>query len=297
MNPEISATDRPVDALGRSEVLGTIADAIQPTVRYWLEGDDGARRPIKDFLHGTWLGHALHPLLTDIPIGAWTVTAACDVLELFGVERAADAGDISLIIGEMGAYAAAITGWAEWSDTKDEPQRVGMMHALLNGVGSSLFLASFVARRRGARKNVGIPLSLIGYGFIGAAAYLGGELSLGMQLGSKHTTVPIEPSGDFVHVAQESALSDDALTTVDAGGIPVLLSRRDGKVHAVSAVCTHRGAPLTDGTYADGCVKCPWHGSRFSVDDGAIVEGPATFPLARFDTQVADGGVAIRPHR
>jgi len=77
----------------------------------------------------------------------------------------------------------------------------------------------------------------------------------------------------------------------------VLLSRADGKLRAVSGVCTHRGAPLAQGTVEDGCVRCPWHGSRFSLATGAVVEGPATFPLAHFETKRTKGGIAVRPHR
>jgi nitrite reductase/ring-hydroxylating ferredoxin subunit len=62
-------------------------------------------------------------------------------------------------------------------------------------------------------------------------------------------------------------------------------------------VCTHRGAPLADGKIEDGCVRCPWHGSRFDLADGAVVEGPATFPLAHFETKRSKGGIAVRPRR
>jgi nitrite reductase/ring-hydroxylating ferredoxin subunit/uncharacterized membrane protein len=294
MNPEMTSTQRPIDALGRSTALDGLADAVQPALRKWLEGTDGAQRPIKDLLHGTWLGHPLHPLITDIPIGAWTVTAVCDALDLLGVKRFRDAADIALVIGEVGAWGAAITGLADWSDTKDEPKRVGALHAILNATGSTCYTASFIARRVKARR-LGIALAFAGYGIITAAAYLGGELSMGMNLGAKHTAIPIEPSNHFVRVADDASLGDDKMLAGDAKGVPVILARRNGKPKAVSGVCTHRGAPLADGTYADGCVTCPWHASRFSVDDGRVLEGPATFPLASFETRVADGGISVRP--
>lgn len=296
MNPEITSTHRPIDELARSPLLGRIAAAIQPTLLTWFEGQDAVHRPIKDVLHGTFLGHALHPMLTDVPIGAWTVTAVCDVLEIAGATSYREAADLSLSVGIAGALAAAVTGLADWADTKDEPQRIGVLHAALNSTALSCYAVSFGVRKAGLRRP-GIALSLIGYGIVSAAAYLGGELSLGMQLGTKHTAVPIEPPDTFVRVCDADAVMEGAMTPVDANGVPVLLTRQEGAVRAVSGVCTHRGAPLAYGDYADGCVRCPWHGSRFSLDDGHVVEGPATFPLADFETQVADGGVSIRPRR
>lgn len=296
MNPEITSTHRPVDKLGRSPLLGRIASAIQPTLRAWFEGDDAVHRPIKDLVHGTFLGHALHPLLTDVPIGAWTVTALCDVLEVGGVRSYREAADVSLTVGISGAFAAAVTGLADWSDTKDEPQRLGLLHGMLNTAALACYAVSLGLRKTG-RRRPGIALALTGFGIVSAAAYLGGELSLGMQLGTKHTAVPIEPPNTFVGVCDDGAVREGAMKAADPDRVPVLLTRQRGVVHAVGGVCTHRGAPLADGTYKDGCVRCPWHGSRFALDDGRVVEGPATFPLAEFETRVTDGVVAIRPHR
>jgi nitrite reductase/ring-hydroxylating ferredoxin subunit/uncharacterized membrane protein len=296
MNPEISSTERPIDAWAKSPELERAANAIQPLLQRWLEGDDAKRRPIKDILHGTFIGHPLHPLLTDVPIGAWTVTAFCDVLEIAGFKQHRDAADLSLTVGAAGAVAAATAGFADWSDTKDEPQRLGLLHAALNGAALTCYLASLAARRSGARA-LGIALSLAGYGVVSTAAYIGGELSLGMQLGGKHTAVPIEPSADFTEVMKTAELNGDAMHAAETQGIPLLLTRCDAEVRAVSGVCTHRGAPLAEGAQKAGCVTCPWHGSRFALNDGTVVEGPATFPLARFDVRDADGALSVRPLR
>jgi len=296
MNPEISSTDRPVDAVPSSDLLGRIAAALQPPLAAALEGDGPLRRPIKDILHGTFLGHPLHPMLTDIPIGAWSITALFDALEVAGAERYRDAADLSLVAGALGAVASALTGLADWSDTKDEPQRTGMLHALVNSSALACYLGSFAARRAGAR-GAGIAAAFGGYALLIAGAYLGGELSFGMQLGVKHTAIPIEPPKTFVRVHDGADLDPGTMVPGDAHGVPVLLSERDGKLCAVSGVCTHRGAPLADGTVEDGCVRCPWHGSRFALETGAVVEGPATFPLAHFETKRSKGGIAVRPHR
>lgn len=293
MNPEYSASHRPVDAWSNYPILGRLAEAIQPFVRRVLESEGRSAR-LKNLVHGTWIGHPLHPMLTDIPIGAWTVSAACDAVDVLGNPRYRDAADAALVVGIAGAVGAAVTGLADWSDTKGEPQRTGMLHAILNSAALSCYLGSLAARRVGAR-GTGIVAAYTGYALIGIAAYLGGELSLGMQLGAKHTSVPIEPLAEFGHVLDAAALPPGSMQAAALGPVPVLVTNFGDRVRAVSGVCTHRGAPLAEGERDGDCIRCPWHGSRFWLDDGAVAEGPATFPLARFVTRTAEGSIDIRP--
>jgi nitrite reductase/ring-hydroxylating ferredoxin subunit/uncharacterized membrane protein len=292
MNPEFTP-EGPLRSWAKNRTLGAIADAIQPALKALLEGDDRARRPIKELLHGTFLGHPLHPPMTDIPIGAWSVAAVCDALEIAGVERYRDAADVAIAIGALGAVGAAVTGLADWSDTKDEPQRLGMLHATLNSAALTSYVAALIARRSGARR-FGLVAAFAGYGLMALAGYLGGELAFGMQLGVKHTVSPVDPPLDFVHVVDTTELSDGVMHAAQANELPLLVTRFDRTTRAVSGVCTHRGAPLAYGEQVGHCVRCPWHGSRFSLDDGHIEEGPATFPLADYETQVAAGGVSVR---
>jgi nitrite reductase/ring-hydroxylating ferredoxin subunit/uncharacterized membrane protein len=294
MNPEYSATDRPLDALARNRTLTLLAEAVQPALRALLEGEGPQRRAIKDLLHGSFMGHPLHPLMTDIPIGAWTMTALFDALDLCGNRRYRDAADLTLVAGVAGAVCAALTGLADWSDTKDEPQRVGMLHAILNSAALTSYLTSLFARKREARR-FGLLTAFAGYGLMTAAAYLGGELSFGMQLGVKHTAVPIEPPADFVPAVDAERLTQGVMHAAEARSIPLLVTRFGESTRAVSGVCTHRGAPLAEGIQDRTCVRCPWHGSRFSLEDGRVSEGPATFGLATFETQIANGTVAVRP--
>lgn len=290
LNPEISTNHRPVDRLGKSPLLATIADAVQPVVQRALSAAGPA---VDDVLHGTFLGHPLHPVMTDIPVGAWTVTTVLDALELSGRRDVAFAADAALVVGLLGGIGSIATGWAEWADTKDDPKNVGMAHALLNAVGFTGYLASLALRRAGQRR-AGIATGMVSYGFSSLAAYLGGELSFGLQLGVRHTAEPIEPPGDFTPVMSAAALSASRPARVDFNGIPVLVSRGDGGVAAISAACTHRGGPLDQGTFADGCVTCPWHGSVFSLADGSVVRGPASFPQPRFEARETGGRIELR---
>jgi nitrite reductase/ring-hydroxylating ferredoxin subunit/uncharacterized membrane protein len=293
MNPEVTTGDGLTDRAAQLPGLDALADRIQPAVRDALEGNGPVRGPLKNLLHGTFLGHPLHPLITDIPIGAWSLAAVMDVLEMRGSVRYRDAADLAIGIGALGAVAAAVTGLADWSDTAEKPRRIGMVHALLNSAALASYGISLAARKAGARR-AGIATAFLGYATMTAAAYLGGELSFGMQLGVKHTALAVNPPDDWERVLDASALAagDMQTVTIDAG--PFLLTREGDTVHAVSDVCTHRGAPLHEGERTGGCITCPWHGSRFALDDGRVVEGPATFGLARLDARLAGGEIALR---
>jgi nitrite reductase/ring-hydroxylating ferredoxin subunit len=117
---------------------------------------------------------------------------------------------------------------------------------------------------------------------------------MGQQIGIRHTAPPIDPPEDFVAVLDESELGSEP-KTADLAGIPVLLSRdANGAIHAIAATCTHRGAALGEGTFSDGCVTCPWHAARFDLRTGTVLEGPAVFPLSRFETRVVAGKIEAR---
>jgi nitrite reductase/ring-hydroxylating ferredoxin subunit/uncharacterized membrane protein len=293
LNPETPFTDRPVDALAKSPALAKAADVWQPVVQAALNKLDPA---IVDTLHGTPLGHPLHPLITDVPIGAWTVTAIFDALELAGTTNLADGADAALAIGIGSAALAALTGWADWSDTTGEAKSLGIAHAALNGAALTTYVAALALRRNG-RREAGIGLAMLGYGFVAAAGYLGGELVFGEQLGIRHTGEALDAADHFVTVLDESKLAEGAMKRVDAHGIPVLLYRDANGVRAIGAICTHRGAPLDQGKLKDGCVQCPWHGSAFSFDGGAVARGPATFPVAVYETRIKNGKIAVRAGR
>jgi nitrite reductase/ring-hydroxylating ferredoxin subunit/uncharacterized membrane protein len=290
LNPEFPLGDSAVDRLGKWPPLAKVAGAWQGVVVAVLGKLD---RRVTDALHGTPLGHALHPLVTDIPIGAWTVTTLLDVAELAGARECAPGADAALKIGLAGAALAALSGWVDWSDTSDEPRTLGMAHAILNGAAVSTYIASLALRASG-RRTAGIAASMAGYALVSAGGYLGGELTLGLQLGVKHTAAPIDPPRDWVSASAASALADGTMKRVLVNELPILLYRDGKNVWAAGAICTHRGAPLDEGTLKEGCVECPWHGSIFKLENGQVVQGPATFALPRYETRTVDGTIEIR---
>jgi nitrite reductase/ring-hydroxylating ferredoxin subunit/uncharacterized membrane protein len=289
LNPEIAVNRRPIDRLSRNTALSQLAQRVQPVVVKLLTA---AGVPVQNVLHGSVLGHPLHAIMTDVPVGAWTVTAALDAVELLGGPPGS-ASDAALVVGLLGAAGAILSGWADWSDTTNDPRTLGMAHALVNGTAVTAYLAA-LPLRRGSRRRLGLLLSFAAYGVVSAGAFIGGELSYGQLLGVKHTAEPIVPPDVFRIVLPIADVPADRPAVADFNGIPVLISRTSDGVAAVSAVCTHRGAPLRDGEFKDGCVTCPWHGSRFALDDGRILQGPATFPQPRFEARITGADVELR---
>src|SRR5687768_4714645 len=157
--------------LDRQGWLDTTADALQPAVRSAFDALGPARRTIKNVLHGTWLGHPLHPALTDIPLGAWTATVLLDSIADRPQRRGvAQAADVSLALGLAGAVGAAITGLTDWSDTDGRPRRIGVAHAALNG-SATVLIAGSLACRIGGNRAIGRGLALAGYLAALAGAY------------------------------------------------------------------------------------------------------------------------------
>src|SRR4249920_1169054 len=87
---------------------------------------------LKDLLSGSWLGHQLHPLLTDIPIGSFT---SATLLDLVGGRRGQSAANLLATVGVVSTLPTAAAGLADWSDTYGPARRIGVVHAAANLVG------------------------------------------------------------------------------------------------------------------------------------------------------------------
>lgn len=264
--------------------LDAAADALSTRVRQLLDRAGDARQPIRDALSGTWLGHPVHPAITDVPVGAWS---AALVLDLFAQRKAAR---IAIGVGLAGAFGAALTGLNDWLDTYGRPRRLGVVHAALNGTATLLYTASFLARGRAA--GAGIALSTLGYATVALSALYGGELSLDEQIGVNHAR-SAEPPSDEIDVAALGDVPDGGMRRVDAQGYPVVLVRRGETVFALAATCAHQGGPLDQGTLEGETITCPWHGSRFCLTDGSIVNGPAAYPQPALRVRIADGRIRV----
>jgi nitrite reductase/ring-hydroxylating ferredoxin subunit/uncharacterized membrane protein len=246
-------------------------------------------KAVKNALSGTWLGHQLHPLLTDVTIGAWLSASAVDV---FGGSAGAGAARGLTGLGILSAVPTAASGMSDWAETYGPDQRVGLVHAGANTVGLALQIGSYVARGRGNR-GLGGALSLTALGITAAAGYLGGHLVYSRGVGVSHTAFE-HRSDDWTDVGGADALEQDQPLRVDAGGVPVVVVQTGDGLFALSATCTHAGGPLDEGELVDGCLKCPWHQSMFRLSDGGVERGPAAEPQPSWQARIAEGRLQVR---
>lgn len=286
-----------IDAIEDQEWLDAAGDAIQPAVLNAYAEAGTAGQKLKNFLHGTWLGHPLHPMLTDIPVGAWTAAAFMDILELSGNKQLSAGADASIGVGIAGALGAALSGLTDWTGTSQKRRKIGLMHGLLNLTATSLYATSLILRKQKVSRTTAIGLALTGYGITALAAYLGGHLVFREQTGVDHTATADEYPQNFVAVLPENDLKENTMRCVKADEVPVLLARQHGRIFALAHTCSHLGGPLSEGKLLDDAVKCPWHGSVFSLEDGSVIEGPATEPQPKFDVRIKDGQIEVRKRK
>jgi len=271
-----------LERLHEAEALDTVAKPISTFV-----GGLIPRGVVKDTLSGTWLGHPLHPMLTDVAIGSWTSAFVIDAVGRPGSEAAAD----TLVgIGVLSALPTAAAGLADWSDMMGAERRVGLVHAGANTVAVGFYAWSWLARRKGNRSR-GVALSLAGATVATVGGYLGGHLSYRQGVNVDRNAWQDGPA-DWVDTIDESELDEGTPVVASAAGVEVLLLRRGTTIHAIGDVCSHAGGPLHEGE-VDG-VTCPWHASTFRLSDGSAVHGPATAPQPVFETQVAGERVQVR---
>jgi nitrite reductase/ring-hydroxylating ferredoxin subunit/uncharacterized membrane protein len=273
----------PVRKLATLEALDAPAKAVAEQVRKIIRPG-----PVKDALSGSWLGHALHPLLTDVTIGTFTSAVMLDWL---GGESARPAARRLIGIGLLSTPTTVASGYSDWADTEmsdDRVRRIGIVHAAANATGATLFAASWARRRNGG----GRLLALAGSGVMSAAAYLGGHLSFAEGVGVDHTT--FEPAPEDWTSVFEGDLAEGEMRCAMADGTPVMIARSGGELYALSDHCSHRGGPLHEGELGDGTITCPWHASVFDLRDGSLVHGPAAYPQPAWDARVVEGRIEVR---
>jgi nitrite reductase/ring-hydroxylating ferredoxin subunit len=135
--------------------------------------------------------------------------------------------------------------------------------------------------------------SNLGAALLSAGAYLGGDEVFDVGYGVNHTAFEHPPT-DWVEVGGEAELEENQPTKVEAGGVPVVLVKQSGEIHALSDTCVHAGCSLSGGEIIDDAIVCPCHGSTYRLQDGSVIHGPATMPEPYFDVRVRNGSVEVR---
>ena len=274
-----------------------VADALQSAVGavYGALGAPG--RALKDVAHGTAvLRHPLHPAVTDVPIGAWITGVILDIVALRTHLVPTQAGDIALAFGLIAGAGAALTGLTDFHETYGQERRVALTHGLTMSFVLVVEAVGLGFRWWGgpALHGPAVILAVIGAVSVTAGAYLGGHLTFGFGTMVNRDAFLEGPADEYVGVGASEDFPEGAMKRVDAGGMPALVVRLDGRLKAISAVCSHAGGPLDEGTLEGGCVTCPWHGSQFRLRDGGVVHGPATFSQPAFRVREEEGKVLLK---
>lgn len=255
----------------------------------WLSAAFRPVRPLKDLLNGTWLGHPLHPAVTDVPIGALLVAVVLDLA------AQPDAAFWALLVGQLTFLASVLTGLADYTDADGTARTRATIHGTVMVVGGGFTAASLILRTGGTTDGT-LPTALLIVGFlvITAGAYIGGDIVFVLgNMVSRHafrgagTKWVRLDTGDLTDLA---TLPHATPTKARAGINDLLLVRIGTTVHALHAVCSHAGGPLPQGEIVDGCIECPWHGSRFRLDNGQVTQGPALYDQPTYEIRAAEGG-------
>lgn len=248
--------------------------------------------PVKDALHGRWLGHQLHPLLVALPIGMWSGATLLDLTAGRDSHRAAQ----RLVgAGVLLVAPTAAAGWADWSELGafQRPKRVGLVHAAANNLTAMVYAASWLARRRGDHAR-GRTLALFGAAGLGVGGYLGGHLVFSQGVGVDRNADERKKPRKWTDAAAAADVPAEGLLRLEVAGQQVVLVGASGQMHAMGATCSHYGGPLDEGSVEGECLVCPWHGSRFRLSDGSVARGPATAPQLSYDVRIVGDRVQLR---
>ena len=248
---------------------------------------------LRDLLVGRWLGHPLHAVLTDAPIGILFLVIVFDVL---GNPAAAA---VALVVGVLTMLAAAVAGFADYADTDGKARERATLHATLMVTALVLYLVSLALRFGSGTTNVstgGIWISVLAFLVLSSAAYVGGDVVyvLGNMV-SRHAFrgagtkwIALEP-GEVDGTTGE--IPEGRLVKAKLGINQLVLVRQGEQILALHDTCAHAGGPLNEGKLVDGgIVECPWHYSRYEMANGHVVQGPSVYDQPSYEVRRREGG-------
>jgi nitrite reductase/ring-hydroxylating ferredoxin subunit len=252
---------------------------------------------VKDALHGTWLGHPLHPVLVQVPVGSWASAGLLDA-----IPPLRPAATVLIGTGVVMSVPAALSGAADWSEQEIGVRRLGALHAVANTVALGLYVGSLAARARG-RGTLGRVLAYAGLGVAGGSAAVGGHMSYAQSSGASHAaTAARSLTSDWIDLGPLDDLPEGrpALRTGTGSGVAVPLAavRRGARVDVFVGSCSHLAGPLYEGTVEEvrgrACLVCPWHDSAFDLEKGEPRRGPAANPQEKLEVRMDAGHVMAR---
>ena len=250
----------------------------------WLGALFHPIRPVQNFLNGTWLGHPVHAVVTDVPIGALTVSIVADVI---GQPLVAD---VSMLLGVLAMVAAAVTGLADYAEVDGTARNRATVHGSIMVVTLAAYTVSLLIRSSSPTDRLlPIALAVAGYLLLSVGAAIGGDL---VYLAGTHVNRHAWRGAGTKWIALDlGALPDipeGGPTKLKAGINELAVIREGDRILAVHAQCAHAGGPLAEGSLVGGAIQCPWHGSRYRLADGHVVRGPAMYDQPAYDVRRAE---------
>jgi nitrite reductase/ring-hydroxylating ferredoxin subunit/uncharacterized membrane protein len=253
----------------------------------WLSALFHPIRPLQNFLNGTWLGHPVHSVVTDVPIGALTVSVIAD---LIGQPLVAD---VAMLLGVLALVAAAVTGLADYTEVDGTARNRATVHGTLMVVTLVLYAISLLIRSGNPPDRlVAIVLAVAAYLLLALAAAIGGDLVylIGTNV-NRHAWRGAGTKWVALELGGLPDIPQGGPTKVRAGINDLVVVREGDRILALHAQCAHAGGPLPDGTLVGGDrIECPWHGSRFKLDNGHVARGPAMYDQPAYEVRRAEGG-------
>ena len=245
---------------------------------------------VRDLLNGRWLGHPLHAVLTDAPIGILFLVIVFDILHMV------DAAAWALGIGILTMLAAALAGAADYADTDGKARERATLHSTLMVVALLAYIVSLVLRLgpTGAEESIGgFVVSIIAFLVLSAGAYVGGDVvyALGNMV-SRHAFrgagtkwIALEPAE-----VEDGTIPEGRPVKAKLGINQLVLVRQGEQILALHDVCAHAGGPLNEGKLVDEAIECPWHASRYRMTDGQVLQGPSVYHQPAYEVRAKEGG-------
>jgi nitrite reductase/ring-hydroxylating ferredoxin subunit/uncharacterized membrane protein len=261
-----------------------------------LGAPTGPGKLLQDFLNGSWLGHPLHPVVTDVAVGGFTVLIVLDLLALFfGVDGLETASTLTLGLSTLAAISAIVTGLTDYKDTATGDERsVTTLHGLTNIVGTVIYAVAFFMRL-GVTTDAGRIVSIFAYLVISFGAFIGGHVvfKYGYMV-NRNAFARGRRAKEFTPVLPAASLPDATPTKASLGPTTLVLVRRGDVVHALKETCSHAGGPLSEGELRGDSIVCPWHFSHFRLSDGAVDHGPATTRQVAYRARINGDQVEVQ---
>lgn len=248
--------------------------------------------PIRDLLVGRWLGHPLHAVLTDAPIGILFLAIVFDVVSM------GQAAAWAIGFGILTMLAAALAGFADYADTDGRARERATLHSTLMILALITYIISFLLRlpvpSTGGAATAPVIANVVGFLILSAGAYVGGDVVyvLGNMV-SRHAFrgagakwIALEPA----EVDSAGMIPEGRPVKAKLGINQLVLVREGERILALHDTCAHAGGPLNEGKLVGGQIECPWHYSRYRMTDGAVTQGPSVYDQPAYEVRARDGG-------